>query len=152
MALEVGQEAPDFVLKDEHGQLFRLSELRGERNIVLIFYPYAFSGICSGELCEIRDHLAVFEAENVQVAAISCDAVYALRAWAEEKSYAFPLLSDYWPHGEVARSYGVFNESTGAAKRGTFLVDLNGTIRWIMVNGPGEARPMAAYRAAISGL
>ena len=152
MALEVGQPAPDFALKDEHGQLTRLSDLRGEKNVAIVFYPFAFSGICTGELCEIRDNLAVFEADNVQVVAISCDAVHTLRAWSEAEKYPFPLLSDFWPHGDVAQQYGVFNETTGSAVRGTFLVDTEGVLRWSVVNGMGEARPLAAYREALAKL
>ena len=152
MALEVGQQAPDFALRDEHGQLTRLSDLRGEKNVAVVFYPFAFSGICTGELCEIRDNLALFEADNVQVVAVSCDAVHTLRAWSESEKYPFPLLSDFWPHGAVAQQYGVFNETTGSAVRGTFLVDTEGVLRWSVINGLGEARPLSAYREALAAL
>ena len=152
MALEVGQQALDFALRDEHGQVTRLSDLRGEKNVAVVFYPFAFSGICTGELCELRDNLAVFEADNVQVLAVSCDPVHTLRAWSESEKYPFPLLSDFWPHGAVAQQYGVFNETTGSAVRGTFLVDTEGVLRWSVVNGLGEARPLGAYREAIAAL
>jgi peroxiredoxin len=152
MGLEIGQEAPDFALKDEHGQMVRLSDFRGEKNVAVVFYPFAFSGTCTGELCEIRDNLAVFEADNVQVLAVSCDAVWSLRIWAESQKFAFPLLSDFWPHGAAARAYDVFNENTGSAVRGTFLVDTSGLLRWSVVNGMGEARPLAAYREALAEL
>lgn len=152
MALEIGQEAPDFALKDEHGQLVRLSDFRGETNVAIVFYPFAFSGRCTGELCEIRDNLAVFEADNVQVLAVSCDPVYALRTWTESEKFAFPLLSDFWPHGAVSQQYAVFNEVTGSAIRGTFLVDTSGVLRWSIVNGMAEARPLAAYREALATL
>ena len=152
MALEIGQEAPDFALKDEHGQVVRLSELRGEKHVAVVFYPFAFSGICTGELCEIRDNLSVFENDDVQVLGVSTDPVFALRAWSEAEKYPFPLLSDFWPHGEVARAYGVFNETTGSAVRGTFLIDQGGVLRWSVVNGMGEARPLAAYQEAIAAL
>jgi peroxiredoxin len=152
MALEIGQEAPDFALKDEHGQLVRLSDFRGEKNVAIVFYPFAFSGICTGELCEIRDNLAVFESDNVQVLAVSCDSVFTLRTWAESEKLGFPLLSDFWPHGAVSQDYGVFNEVTGTPVRGTFLVDTSGTLRWSVVNGMGEARSLAAYREALAAL
>jgi mycoredoxin-dependent peroxiredoxin len=152
MAPEVGREAVDFALKDEHGQLVRLSHFRGEKNVAIVFYPFAFSGTCTGELCEIRDNLSVFEADNVQVLAVSCDAVFTLRAWSEIEKYSFPLLSDFWPHGAVAQQYGVFNETTGSAMRGTFLVDTEGVLRWSLVNRLGEARPLAAYREALATL
>jgi len=152
MSLEVGQEAPDFALRDEHGQLVRLSDFRVERNVAVVFYPFAFSGICTGELCEIRDNLTVFEADNVQVLAVSCDPVHALRAWSESEKFAFPLLSDFWPHGAVAQEYDVFNQTTGSAVRGTFLVDTEGVLRWSVVNGLGEARSLDSYREAIAAL
>jgi mycoredoxin-dependent peroxiredoxin len=152
MALEIGQEAPDFALKDEHGQLVRLSDFRGEKNVAIVFYPFAFSGTCTGELCQIRDNLEIFEADNVQVLAVSCDAVFTLRTWAEAEKFAFPLLSDFWPHGAVAQEYDVFNETTGTAVRGSFLVDNTGVLRWSVVNGMGEARPLAGYREALAAL
>ncbi len=152
MALEVGQEAADFALKDEHGQLIRLSDFRGEKNVAVVFYPFAFSRTCTGELCELRDNLSIFEADNVQVLAVSCDPVFALRAWSENEKYSFPLLSDFWPHGGVAQEYGVFNQTTGSAVRASFLIDTDGLVRWSVVNGMGEARPLAAYQEAIAAL
>ena len=152
MALEVGQEAPDFALKDEHGHLVRLSDFRGEKNVAVVFYPFAFSGKCTGELCELRDNLSIFEADNVQVLAVSCDPVFTLRTWSESEKFAFPLLSDFWPHGAVAQEYGVFNDMTGAAVRGSFLVDTAGRLRWEVVNRMGEVRPLASYQEALAGL
>lgn len=152
MTLEIGQEAPDFELKDQHGQMVKLSDFRGKQSVVLVFYPFAFSGICTGELCEIRDNLEIFTADGVQVIGISCDPMYSLRAYADAEGYEFPLLSDFWPHGGVAQQYGVFNETIGFAIRGSFLVDVDGVLRWSVVNGPGEARPLAAYREALAAL
>jgi peroxiredoxin len=152
MAVDVGDRAPLFELKDQHGQTVRLSDFRGRENVALVFYPFAFSGICTSELCEIRDNLGVFAADDVQVIAISCDPLYSLRAFAEREGFEFPLLSDFWPHGEVSRTYGVFDEVQGRAVRGTFLVDTEGTVRWTMINSPGEARPLAAYREALAAL
>jgi peroxiredoxin len=151
-AVQVGQPAPDFALRNQHGETVRLSEARGERAVALVFYPFAFSRICTGELCEIRDNLALFEDADVQVVGISCDPVHTLRAFAEAEKYTFPLLSDFWPHGAVAQQYGVFNDKAGMANRGTFLVDVEGVLRWSVVNGPGEARPFAAYREAVAAL
>jgi peroxiredoxin len=152
MTLEIGAPAPELALRDQHGQVVRLSDLAGERNLALVFYPFAFSGICTGELCELRDNIALFEDANVQLVGVSCDPMHAQRAWAEAERYEFPLLSDFWPHGEVARAYGVFDERIGFAIRGTFLVDTAGVLRWSMVNGPGQARPLSAYREAVAGL
>jgi peroxiredoxin len=152
MTLEIGRPAPDFALRDQHGRTVRLSEFAGERPVVLVFYPFAFSGTCTGELCELRDNLDLFEDASVQLMGVSCDPVHALRAWADAEKYEFPLLSDFWPHGEVARAYDVFSETMGAAVRGTFLVDSVGAVRWSVVNGPGEARPLSAYREAVASL
>lgn len=152
MAIEVGNSAPDFALKDQHGQVVRLSDFTGKKNVAVVFFPFAFSGICTGELCEIRDNMSIFEEDDVQVIGISCDPMYTLRAFAETEGYAFPLLSDFWPHGAVAQSYGVFKADAGMAIRGTFLVDKSGLLRWSVVNAPGEARPLAAYREALASL
>ena len=151
-APQVGQPAPDFTLRNQHGEAVRLSDARGERHVALVFYPFAFSGTCTGELCEIRDNLAMFETANVQVVGVSCDPMHSLRAFAEAEKYTFPLLSDFWPHGAVAQQYGVFHEKAGMAVRGTFLVDTGGVLRWSVVNGPGEARPLSAYQEAVAAL
>jgi peroxiredoxin len=147
---EAGDVAPDFALRSQHGETISLADFRGVKSLVLVFYPFAFSGICTGELCEIRDDLARFQSDSVQVLAISCDAMHSLRAFAEAEGYQFPLLSDFWPHGEVARSYGVFNDTIGAAVRGSFLIGPDGRVRWSVVNGLGEARDLAGYHAALA--
>ena len=148
----VGQEAPDFELPDQHGQKVRLSEFRGRKNVVLVFYPFAFTPTCTGELCALRDERASFENDNVQVLAISCDPTPSLRVFAERAGVEYPLLSDFWPHGEVARAYGVFLEARGMATRGTFLVDREGIIRWSVVNSPADARSTEAYAKALAEL
>jgi mycoredoxin-dependent peroxiredoxin len=152
MTLQIGSPAPDFALRDQHRQIVRLTDFAGSQNVALVFYPFAFSGICTGELCELRDNVAMFADRNVQLVGVSCDPVYTQRAWAEAEKYEFPLLSDFWPHGEAARAYGVFSESTGAPVRGTFLVDTAGLLRWSMVNEPRQARPLSAYREAVAEL
>src|SRR5712691_2109654 len=123
MAVEVGDIAPDFTLKDQHGTPVRLSGLRGKKNVVLVFYPLAFSGVCSSELCSMRDSFPEADSEDVEVLTVLVDCAYAHRAWADAEGYSFGLLSDFWPHGEVARSYGVFDEKAGFAQRGTFIID-----------------------------
>jgi mycoredoxin-dependent peroxiredoxin len=149
---EVGEVAPDFALKDQHGQTVSLSDFRGEKNVVLVFYPFAFSGVCTGEMCEIRDNLEAFQSEKVQVLAVSCDHKFTQRAWSEAQGYEFPMLSDFWPHGGAARAFGVFNEAGGSALRGTFLIDREGVIRWSLVNAVGEARDFSGYHAALKTL
>ncbi|MCH8612751.1 peroxiredoxin [Arsenicicoccus dermatophilus] len=148
----VGTQAPDLTLKNQFGEDVTLSSFRGTKNVLLVFYPFAFSGICTGELCEIRDDLGRFQDDDVQVLAISCDPMFTLRAWAQDQGYEFPLLSDFWPHGKVAQDYGVFLEGGGLAKRGTFLVDKDGTIAWALVNEPGERREFAGYHEALAAL
>jgi peroxiredoxin len=150
--LTVGEPAPDLTLRSQHGEEVTLSSFRGERAVLLVFYPFAWSGTCTGELCEIRDDLAQYENDAVQVLAVSCDPVHTLRAWSQDQGYTFPLLSDFWPHGAAANAYGVFNPATGSATRGTFLVDTEGTLRWSVVNGMGQARDPHAYREAIAAL
>ena len=150
--LDVGDVAPDFTLKDQNGVDVSLSALRGQKNVLLVFYPFAFSGICTGELHEIRDDLGSFVGDDVEVLTISCDPMFSLRGWADLEGYFFPLLSDFWPHGEVAQSYGVFHEAGGMPIRGTFLIDTEGVIRWTLINPPGEQRDFNGYRAALAEL
>lgn len=155
--LEPGAIAPDFTLKDQNGVDVSLSGFRTSasgpgKNVLLVFYPFAFSGICTGELHEIRDDLGSFVDDDVQVLTISCDPMFSLRGWADLEGYFFPLLSDFWPHGEVTRSYGVFHEPGGMATRGTFLIDTEGVIRWTLVNPPGESRDFDGYRVALAEL
>ena len=103
MAVEVGQEAPDFTLRDQNREEVTLSSFRGQKSVLLVFFPFAFSGICTSELCQVRDELPRFEDEDVQVIGISVDHPFALKSWAAQEGYLFPLLSDFWPHGEVAK-------------------------------------------------
>ncbi len=150
--LTVGDPAPDFTLRNQNGQDVALAEFRGVKNVVVVFYPFAFSGICTGELCEIRDNLGAFVSDEVQVLGISCDHMFSQRAWADREGYFFPLLSDYWPHGAVAQSFGVFHETAGAALRGTFLIDRDGVIQWSLINEIGQARDFSGYHAALAEL
>jgi mycoredoxin-dependent peroxiredoxin len=148
----VGDIAPEFTLRDQHGAEVSLSSFRGEQSVLVVFYPFAFSGICSGELTGLRDDLDSFQNDQVQVLAVSCDPMFSLRAWADEQGFGFPLLSDFWPHGAVASSYGVFDAALGRADRGTFLIDTAGVVRWSVVTEPGQARDLQAYRDAIASL
>jgi mycoredoxin-dependent peroxiredoxin len=150
MSMQVGEQAPDFTLKDQNNQERTLSELRGDRNVLVVFYPLAFSGICTGELDQLRDDLAAFT--DVQVLAVSVDSVYTLKAWSNQRGYDFPLLADFWPHGKVAQDYGVFNDRAGIANRGTFLVDTDGVIRFAEMKQPGEARDQIIWKQALAAL
>lgn len=149
MTVAVGDAAPDFELKDQTGQPVRLSDYRGKKAVVLVFYPFTFSSLCEGELCSIRDEIGVFCNDDVQTLAISVDSPFAHKVWAEQQGYQFPLLSDFWPHGEVARTYGVFNDTLGCALRGTFIIDRDGEVIYAVVNGLPDARDAGAYREAL---
>ncbi|WP_019136876.1 peroxiredoxin [Cellulomonas massiliensis] len=148
---EVGLPAPAFSLPDTHGTPVTLAGLGGGP-VALVFVPFAFSGTCTGELCELRDNIAAFQQAGVHLAAVSCDPMFSLRAWAEQEGYAFDLLSDFWPHGAAARAYGVFDERAGIALRGSFLVDADGVLRWKVVHPRGQARPLQAYLDALAAL
>jgi peroxiredoxin len=152
MPIQVGEEAADFELKDQDGQARRLSDYREKKNVVLVFYPLAFSGICTGELCQLRDDLESFDNEETAILAVSVDSPYVLKAFAEREGYRFALLSDFWPHGGVARAYGVFNQERGFAIRGTFIVDKRGIVRHTIVHQPSEARDPEEYRRALAAL
>ena len=148
----VGRCAPGFTLTDQYGGQVSLHDVRGRKNAVVVFYPFAFSGICTGELREIRDGLEDFQDADIQVFTISCDPMFSLRTWADAEGHFFPLLSDFWPHGEVARRYGVFNDLDGSARRGTFLIDRSGTLVWAEIKDAGQRRDFADYRAALTEL
>ncbi|HVU71980.1 MAG TPA: peroxiredoxin [Mycobacteriales bacterium] len=150
--VDVGQTAPDFTLRDQDGAEVTLSSFRGERNVVLIFYPLAFTGVCQGELCAVRDDLSRFQNDDVQVLTVSVDSVPTHKKWAEEQGYTFPLLSDFWPHGATATAYGVFNAERGLATRGTFVIDKQGVVRWKVENAIPDARDQAEYLQALASL
>ena len=147
-----GDVAPDFTLRDQFGQDVTLSDFRGRKAVALLFFPFAFSGVCTGEMSGVRDRLDEFMTFETEVLAISCDPVYALRAFADGDGLNFPLLSDFWPHGEVARAYGVFDDVRGVALRGSFLIDAGGVLRWSVVNPAGQGRDLGAYREALGAL
>ena len=151
MTVSVGDVAPDFSLPDQDKQVVSLADLRGTP-VLLVFYPFAFSGICTGELCQLRDELSVYADAGVQVLAISTDPVFSLKAFREKEDFDFPLLSDFWPHGAVAQAYGVFNEKAGMALRGTFLVDADGKVAFAEVNQPGDAREQSGWKSAVAQL
>jgi len=152
MALPLGMTAPDFTLPDANKTPVSLSSFRGQQAVLLVFYPFAFSRLCTAELCEIRDDLGTFQNEDVQVLAISTDTAQSLKAWSKAQGFTFPLLSDFWPHGEVAKAYDVFFDKAGMAMRGTYLVGVDGVIRFAEANGPGELRDQAAWKRAVEAL
>lgn len=152
MALDLGDRAPDFTLRDQHGRRVTLSASLGERAVLLVFFPFAFSGVCTGELTELRDNAARIADAGADLLAVSCDPMFALRAQSDRDGLEFPLLSDFWPHGEVAASYGVLDPDRGCPTRSSFLVDPGGALRWIRHNPMGEARPVDEAVAQITAL
>lgn len=152
MALENDTQAPDFDLPNQFGEHVLLSDFRGVKPVVLVFFPLAFSGVCTSELCQLRDNLAVFTDNDVELLGISVDSKASLRAFAEREGYEFQLLADFWPHGAVAKEYGVFLEDKGFANRATFVIDAKGVIRASFITAPGEPRSIEEYRAALEQL
>ena len=151
MSVTVGQVAPDFTLVNQAGDKVTLSEFRG-RKVVVVLYPFAFSSLCTPEMCDLRDHRGDFDDDTVLLG-ISVDTKYALRVFAEQEGLGFDLLSDFWPHGAVAQEYGVFlPDAGGKATRATFVIDREGVVRWAIINGPGEPRDPGDYRAALADL
>jgi peroxiredoxin len=151
VSLTLGQQAPSFTARNQHGELLTASSLRGS-SAVIVFYPWAFSSICRSELAAIRDDHESFMALGSRVLAISCDAMYTLRAYADKEGIAFDLLSDHWPHGAIAQAYGVFDDLAGCARRGTFVLDSAGMIRWQQVNQINQPRAITAVLAATANL
>ena len=152
MTLAVGSQAPDFTLKDQDGQPVTLSSFRGEKNVLLVFFPLAFTGICQGELDAVRENLPNFENDDTVTLAISVGASPTHKIWATESGFTFPVLSDFWPHGAVAEDYGVFNPNAGIANRGTFVIDREGIVRFAEMNQPGEARDQRVWTEALAAL
>jgi mycoredoxin-dependent peroxiredoxin len=154
MAVQVGDEAPDFTLPDQDGTPVRLSDFRGLKNVLLVFYPLAFSGICEGELCALRDDPAALAGPDgdPQVLTVSVDSMFAHRAWADQQGYKFPLLADFWPHGGVAQAYGCFDEHSGRATRGTYILATAGVVRWKVVHANPDARDQGDYLKALADL
>jgi peroxiredoxin len=152
MTLENDTHAPDFELPNQFGEHIRLSDFRYKKPVALVFFPLAFSSTCTSELCELRDNLALFSDKSVELLGISVDSKATQRAFAQAEGYEFNLLADFWPHGAVAKEYGVFLPEKGFANRASFLIDTNGIIRASFVTAPGEARSIAAYRDAVAEL
>jgi alkyl hydroperoxide reductase subunit AhpC len=146
-----GHPAPAFTLTDQHGRAFSLADHSGTA-ILLVFVPFAFSDVCTNELVELRNAADLQGRDDLAVVIVSCDSIYTMKAWSDTHSYREPLLSDFWPHGTVAREYGVFNPHEGLATRGTFLIDAGGVVRWSVVNPKGQARDIDDYRREVHRL
>jgi peroxiredoxin len=147
--LEVGDAAPDFELRDQHGAPVRLSSGRGRKPVLLVFFPAAFSSVCSSELNDLRDGYSSLTGLGAEVLAISCDPMFSLRAYSDAEGIDYPLLSDFWPHGAVAQAYGVFDDTLGRAKRSTYLVDKDGKVAWTAHHAAPDPRSLHDYEAAL---
>jgi peroxiredoxin len=149
---EIGDGAPDFSLRDQHGQEQTLAARRGSRHVLLVFYPFAFTGVCTGEMHALSEHAGSWQDLDVDVLAVSCDSVPALRAFADQEKLDVPLLSDFWPHGAVSTAYGAFDETLGAAGRATYLIDRDGVVRWSVRTAIPDARAIDDYLKAVAEL
>lgn len=152
MTVGMGSPAPDFTLKDQNGQPVTLSDFRGTKHVLLVFFPLAFTGICQGELDEIRDNLPTYQNDHTATLTISVGPPPTHKVWATQSGFLFPVLSDFWPHGGVAQAYGVFNGEAGFPNRGTFVIDRAGNIRFAECKQPGEARDQSVWKQALAAL
>lgn len=152
MTLIIGDDAPNFSLVNQHGETVTLSDFAGKKPVVLVFYPLSFSGICTGELCELRDNFGTFERESVELLAISVDSKFVQKVFAEQEGYKFSVLADFWPHGAVARTYEVFLEEAGISNRATFVIDKAGKLVAKFVTAPGQPRSLQEYQKALESL
>ena len=152
LGLSVGSPAPDFLLPDHRGGKVQLSLFQGKQAVLLVFFPFAFTEVCSSEFAALDLYVNKLHQQGVQVFGISCDSPYSLAAFASHKQISVDLLSDFWPHGDVSRQYGVMLEDKGFAMRGSFLVDRRGQIAWTQIIGPAEERDPSGYEAAVAAL
>ena len=140
MTITTGDRAPEFDLEETHERRVRLSDFRGKRNVLLVFHPFAFTAVCEEEALDLQENLESFRDANTEVVFVSCDTSAARQAWRRQLGAEFIFASDFWGHGEVARAYDVFNEETGAPIRGTFLIDVEGTVIWSLVTDASTRR------------
>jgi peroxiredoxin len=138
--IETGSEAPDFDLEVDSASRVRLADFRGRRNVLLVFHPFAFTPLCEEEARDLQENLPAFESAGTEVILVSCDSAPSRQAWRKQLGLTYTLASDFWPHGEAARAYGVFDEQKGAAVRGTFLIDKAGVVVWSLVNWDNARR------------
>ena len=152
MPAEIGAPAPDFTLLNYDRNTISRSDLLGT-NTLLVFIPLAFTRTCTSELCDLRDNLGALEAGGSRVVAVTCDTMGANRAWASSEGVTYPVLSDFWPHGEVSKAYGCFNEKLGVPNRTTYVIDADGVVRDIIESESfGTARDFDSYTRALAAL
>jgi peroxiredoxin len=156
MSIQKGQKAPDFSLFNSEKQKVSLSEQQG-KNVVILFFPLAFTGVCTTELCNVRDNIAVYNNTNAQVFGVSVDSLFVLDKFKNEQNLNFPLLSDF--NKEAAKAYGVLYETfpafemAGVSKRAAFVVDKEGTVQYAEVCAtPGDLPNFEAIKTTLEGL
>jgi len=152
LSLLIGDQVPNFSLVNQYGETVSLVDFRGKKNVVVVFYPLSFSGICTGELCELRDNFSQFERSDVELLAISVDSKFVQKQFAEHEGYKFSVLADFWPHGAVAKQFGVFIEDSGIANRATFVINKEGELVSKFITAPGQARSLDEYSKALASL
>ena len=152
MPLAVGTPAPDFTLVSQDREKVSPETLRGKRTMI-VFMPYPFTSTCDGEMCDIRDNWSNYQGLDTNVVVITCHPGSTNRVWANQNGYQFPILADYWPHGEVSRAYDSFDEQYGYSKRTTYILDAEGIIRDVIASDVlGEARDYASYPDALTAV
>ena len=151
MTLKVGDSAPDFTLKNQFMEEVKLSDFQGKKNVLFSFYPFSFTGTCTGELCGLRDDLSSFQNEKTELLAISCDSPFTQKVFAEKENFSFSVLSDFWPHGSVSKAYGAFVEDKGCANRASFIIGKDGKVAFALYNG-FDARSNAEYTKVLATL
>ena len=155
MKIEIGQKAPNFTLHDSDKNKVTLSELMGQ-NVILLFFPQAFTGVCTKELCGVRDNIALYNNANAKVLGISVDSVFTLNKFKEEQQYNFPLLSDF--NKEVSALYdSIYHDwildMKGVSKRSAFVIDKEGTIQYAEVlENAGEVPDFDKIQEVLSKL
>ena len=155
MSVQVGQEAPDFTLKDTETQDVALSSFRGQKNVVLLFVPFAFTGVCTNELCSVRDNLGTYGQLDAEVLGISVDSPFAQKQWKEKENLNFTLVSDF--NRSVSKAYGAqFDDLmgfSGVAKRAAFVVDKAGTVQYAEVlESPRDLPDFEKIQETLRGL
>lgn len=140
MTVGTGNRAPEFDLEVRPGERVRLADFGGRSNVLLVFHPFAFTQVCEEEARDLQENLDSFRNAQTEIVFVSCDPSPARQAWKEELGAEYTFASDFWPHGEVSKRYGIFNESNGSPHRGTFLIDKDGTVIWSLVKERDERR------------
>lgn len=152
MPLDIGTVAPDFTLYDQNREQLSLEDLKGH-NALIVFIPFPFTGHCDNEGCQLRDGLVALGDLDAKVVVITTHALPTNAKWAAENGFEFPVLSNFWPHGDVVQAYDAFNEAVGSANRITYVLDRNGIIRDVIATDSlGTPREFKLYGEALAAI